>query len=150
MRPNIGRGGNLTLRRSSGRPSRAASHRERPAQRQLHIKHDYALAQAAGERAAHEARLLSYNYRLLDLGDREILAYHWHPGGISPVTFSHLHLTRLIEPVALGRDREPVSLADMHLPRGSVALADIVRLVITESDVAPLRGDWQDLLRIED
>jgi hypothetical protein len=35
----------------------------------------------------------------------------------------------------------------MHLPTGPVSLADVVRLLIMEFDVAPRRPDWQAILR---
>jgi hypothetical protein len=37
----------------------------------------------------------------------------------------------------------------MHLPTGFITLADIVRLLIDEFGVEPLRADWRDVLDVQ-
>ena len=96
---------------------------------------------------ALEVRAASYRYRLLDANEREILAYHWHPIGVSPITYPHLHLSGRLAPLDLGPREDPVRLGGMHLPTGGpVTLADVVRLLITEFGVIPRRADWEQIL----
>ena len=90
-----------------------------------------------------------YAYDILDLEEQEILLYHWHPAGVSPVTDPHLHLSSRILPITVasrGRSPQRVSLADMHIRTGRVLLEDVVRVLIDEFKVMPLRRDWQDVL----
>lgn len=85
-------------------------------------------------------RVTGHNFTLDDSSRREILAYHWHPVGVSAVTMPHLHLG----PGALvGRDELRVA----HLPTGAVALADVIRLAITDFGVVPRRADWAAVLQ---
>jgi hypothetical protein len=81
--------------------------------------------------------LLGYRYELYDAGSAELLAYHWHPFGRSSVVEPHLHVT----------NRHPsIDLSKAHLPTGIVSPAAVVRCLITEFGVEPLRPDWQDVL----
>src|SRR5215213_270046 len=66
------------------------------------------------------ARIVAYQYALLDQNGREYLAYHWHPDGSSHVTEPHLHLGPAAR-VGVGE------LAAAHLPTGPVSLASVVR-----------------------
>jgi hypothetical protein len=91
--------------------------------------------------------LVSYEYRLLGEDRHEIVAFHWHPVGLSNVTDPHLHLSSRLNPIELGRNRAPLSLADMHIPTGFVTLEDVVRILITEFGITPRRDDWDALLR---
>ena len=84
---------------------------------------------------------------MLDAEEREVLAYHWHPVGVSPVTFPHLHLSGRLPALDAGPRQEPLRLGGMHLPTGGmVTLADVVRLLIAECGVAPRRADWERVL----
>jgi len=51
-----------------------------------------------------------------------------------------------LPPIALGPRFDPVDLADMHLPTGVVTWGRVVRLLIEEFGVAPLRTDWDAVL----
>ena len=107
----------------------------------------FAIDQRGGQRTLQNVRLVSYEYRLLDPNQREIIAFHWHPTGLSNVSDPHLHLSSRLNPIEMGRNQEPLDLADMHIPTGFVTLEDVVRLLITEFGVTPHRDDWDDLLR---
>ena len=106
-----------------------------------------AFNQPDDRRESIAARMVSYEYRILDLDAREILAFHWHPTGLSNVTDPHLHLSSRLNPIDIGRNQELLPLADMHIPTGFVTLEDIVRLLITEFGITPRRDDWDNLLR---
>jgi len=92
-------------------------------------------------------RTASYLYRLLSSEEHEILAFHWHPTGLSNVTDPHLHLSSRLNPIEMGRNQDPLDLADMHIPTGFVTLEDVVQLLISEFDIRPRRADWDMLLR---
>ncbi|HYI15015.1 MAG TPA: hypothetical protein VEX37_06470 [Thermomicrobiales bacterium] len=90
-----------------------------------------------------------YAYEILDLNEREILVYHWHPAGVSPATEPHLHLSPSIAPVMVpstGRSLQPIALTDMHIPTGLMRMGDIVRVLIDDFKVRPLRRDWAAIL----
>lgn len=96
---------------------------------------------------------LYYAYEILDLAGQEFLSYHWHPAGLSHVTEPHLHLSSRLRPVEVastGRVPHELSLADLHVPTGRVELADVVRLLIRELAVRPLRDDWEAVLSRRD
>ena len=79
----------------------------------------------------------SYRSTLLAADDTEVFAYHWHPHGQSLVTTPHLHVAA----------RRPMAdLSKIHFPTGIVPLAAVIRCLITEFGVEPLRSDWQDVL----
>ncbi len=86
-------------------------------------------------------RSVGYQYELRDRNDDEVFAYHLHPTGLSHVTTPHLHVT--------GGSRA-VRLDKRHLVTGAVTFPDIIRLLITEFDVPPLRSDWRDILESAD
>jgi len=86
-----------------------------------------------------QARIVAYQYALLDRDGREYLAYHWHPDGSSHVTEPHLHLGPAAQ----------VGVAEMaaaHLPTGPVSLALVARLAIDGLGARPLRADWPAVL----
>jgi hypothetical protein len=90
-------------------------------------------------------QIAAYHYHVLDRDEREIIAFHWHPEGVSPIRFPHLHLSSTIGRVPLPGGSS-VDLAGMHLPTGSIALADVVRLLIVEFRAVPRRDDWEAIL----
>jgi len=101
----------------------------------LSVSHWYHVVQE--EASGHwVTAVVGYEYRLLS-GARELLAYHWHPFGRSPVTWPHLHVNASVE---------SINLDSVHLPTGLVALAAVIRCAITDLGVAPLRPDWRAIL----
>lgn len=69
----------------------------------------------------------------------ELLAFHWHPRGKSPIVTPHLHVRANIQ---IGERW----LGKVHLPTGFVAIDDIVLLAIQELGAEPLRQDWEAVL----
>lgn len=88
----------------------------------------------------------AYSYSIADRDGRELLAWHWHPIGSSAVTQTHLHLSSQVPPIEIGRNLEPLPLADLHIPTGPVDLADVARFLIAEIGVQPRKPDWQAVL----
>ena len=81
----------------------------------------------------------SYSYEIHDAEGREVLLYHWHPRGNSPVVIPHLHLEH-----GTGVIREEVRNA--HLPTGEVSFNAILWVLIAEMGVNPRRPDWESIL----
>ena len=81
--------------------------------------------------------IVGYDYSLRERDGVEVLAYHWHPTGPSPVTAPHLHV---------GGRTAPVDLSKVRLPTGPVSLAAVVRMTIADLGVEPLRPDWHAVL----
>jgi hypothetical protein len=85
-------------------------------------------------------RVVTYAYGIVDVQGHEILSYQWHPNSVSHVRTPHLHLG---SGSLVGREE----LQRSHLPTGFVELHQVLRLLIEEFQVTPLRADWDDLLR---
>jgi hypothetical protein len=88
-----------------------------------------------------QVEVTSSMYAILGTDGAEMLAYHWHPEGVSPVTTPHLHLGS-----ASGATWP--RLQGAHLPTGFVTLAAFVRCLIEELGVEPRRPDWQAALAV--
>ena len=82
-------------------------------------------------------RPTGYRYEVREHDGPELVAYHWHPTGNSAITFPHVHAHIL---------GSAADLSKRHLPTGVVTPAEIVRCLIAELGVEPLRSDWQDVL----
>lgn len=114
----------------------------------LAVRYDYIVEDVGTDTAGREFRIreTSYRFQVSDRDGREILAYHWHPEGVSPVTEPHLHLSGRLRPLDAGERDAPVALGEMHLPTGQVTLTQVVRLLITGFGVEPRRPDWETIL----
>src|ERR1700686_450817 len=77
--------------------------------------------------------ILGYLYAIGYEG-RELVSYHWHPSGKSPITRPHMHVGANIQ---VG-DRW---LGKVHLPTGTVGLDQAVALSVLEFGVEQIRGD---------
>lgn len=82
---------------------------------------------------------VAYFYAIGRQDSGELLAYHWHPRGKSPVVSPHLHVRANIQ---VG-DRW---LGKVHLPTAAIPLENIVALVINELGAEPLREDWESVV----
>jgi hypothetical protein len=79
--------------------------------------------------------VVGYNYAIEHDG-RDLVSYHWHPQGESPITWPHMHVGTDIH--VGGR-----WFGKAHLPTGVVGLERVVALAITELGAKPLRDDWE-------
>ena len=85
-----------------------------------------------------QVRVVSYFYAIEQEGT-ELIAYHWHPHGVSPITDPHLHVRADIR---VGERW----FGKVHLPTGAIQLESIVALTIQELGAEPLREDWERLI----
>ena len=89
----------------------------------------------------------SYEYRLLDRLERELLVYHWQPGpSYAGPDHPHLHVSSSLDAATSAVERRQIDLDRLHLPTGPVTLAAFVRSLVTEVGIEPLRPDWARLL----
>ena len=66
-----------------------------------------------------------------------LLAWHWHPYGLSSIIWPHLHFSPA---------ETPHLLRKTHVPTGFVTIVAILRCCIAELGVAPRRADWAAVL----
>jgi hypothetical protein len=93
------------------------------------------------ERGAWKVQTVGYFYTLLEPTPPhdEIVAYHWHPESRSAVRYPHFHISS-------GSSVRRADIRKAHFPTGRIAIEQVLRLVITEFDVQPLRNDWESVL----
>jgi hypothetical protein len=84
-----------------------------------------------------DTQTMGYIYSLQTTDGVAMVAYHWHPYGMSHVTLPHLHVSGAVNELISRRT---------HLPTGRVFLEDVVRLIIEEFHVPPRRPDWSEVL----
>ena len=80
-----------------------------------------------------------YRYAVIDAEGRDVLEYHWHPVGESPVVAPHLH-------IGYGAMIGRAEIGGAHLPTGQVTISDILRMLIRDFSIAPRRSDWESVL----
>lgn len=104
----------------------------------LSILQTYRLVKAEGERGPLKATTRAYAYILENADGRELVAFHWHPGGRSSVERPHMHLG-----AGCGVDGP---LTKVHFPTGRVSVEDFLWLAIHGFGAEPQRDDWEDVL----
>ena len=110
-----------------------------PSRLMLRLQQFYRVDETGRPDAPWGVRIVEYYYAVHDSDGREVLLYHWHPRGNSPVATPHLHLEHGAQ---VGR----AEVRDAHLPTGDVYLNAILRVLIEEMGVRPRRPDWQTIL----
>ena len=105
----------------------------------LSLQQDYRIVETDTPRQTYQVEIATYNYAIYDSDVREILIYHWHPHGNSPVVTPHLHLNQGAQ---VGRPE----IRDAHLPTGFVPLVSFLRLLVAELRVQARRPDWDTIL----
>ena len=110
-----------------------------PSQFMLGLQQNYRIVESEQSGTPWRVDVVGYDYVTYDAEQREVLLYHWHPRGNSPVSTPHLHLE---QGARVGRPE----VRDAHLPTGDVSLNAILRVLIEEMDVRPLRPDWESIL----
>jgi hypothetical protein len=117
------------------------------------LAHRYVIVRApeSGRRRGFEIAITFYQYRILDIGEHEIIVYDWDPVGPSDVRTPHLHVPAAGSIILEQRVGSPLAsrktyLGSLHLPTGQIEIEDIVELLIREFQVVPHRHDWQEVL----
>jgi hypothetical protein len=111
----------------------------------LQVTSSFAVLQDRSNRRRVVERM--YAYRLLDHQHTELLVYHWQPGpDFRGPDQPHLHVSAALSAKTDAVARENIGLDRRHIATGRVSPADIIRMLITEFDVAPQRHNWQSVL----
>ena len=110
------------------------------------LRIDYVVFVPSAAPRPFDVDVIGYSYRMLERSGRELLAFHWHPVGLSRVVTPHLHLSSRLRPIPIEPVGLTISLADHHIPTGIVTLADVVRYLIVEIGIEPRRSDWREVL----
>lgn len=124
-----------TLTVASGAPVRMSG----AARLSLTVMISYRIVTLPDDDGLYRVVTTGYLYAVDDEDGAEMLAFHWHTGGRSPVTYPHLHLG------AGARVGRP-EVAGAHIPTGQIGLSQVVRLAIEELGVEPRRPDWREVL----
>jgi hypothetical protein len=103
----------------------------------LTLKMQYRVTKAVGVRGPWKVSTEAYYYGIHDRQQTEILSYHWHPK--TERTFPHIHLHSGSSVIR--------ALQGIHLPTGRVSLEQVLRLLIEEMKVKPLRADWAKVIQ---
>jgi hypothetical protein len=91
-------------------------------------------------RGPWKVRTRGYRYHVLSVDEREVVLYHWHPGGASRYEDPHVHVG------GSQLSHGAVLTGKTHLPGGRIAFEQVLTLLIQECDVVPLRDDHVDVL----
>jgi hypothetical protein len=90
----------------------------------------------------YKASTLAYIYSVRlkeppDDGDDEIVAWHWHPLRTPDRPDPHIHVT-------VAHPHLGVTLSKLHIPSGRVAFEEVLRFLIDDLSVIPVRpDDWR-------
>ena len=110
-----------------------------PGHLMLRLQQHYRIEETESPGSPWRVDVVEYYYSVHDAEEREVLLYHWHPRGSSSVTSPHLHLGHGAQ---VGRS----DVREAHLPTGDVSLSAVIRVLIEEMGVRPLRSDWESIL----
>ena len=105
----------------------------------LRLQQFCSVAEVEGQQHSWQMLIKGYNYVVYDVDEREILVYHWHPGGPSPVVTPHLHLK---QGALVGHTK----VRDAHLPTSFVELGLFLRMLICDFAVQSKQPDWDAIL----
>ena len=110
----------------------------------LKLIQQYRIVEDAEPRGPWKVSTVAYYYTVVTAESstapsQEVFGYHWHPQERNTVTYPHLHLYQ-------GAGTLRHNLFDAHLPTARIAIEDVVRCVITQLGVVPLREDWEAIL----
>jgi hypothetical protein len=96
----------------------------------------YVIVQAEGERGLWKVSTREYIYEIADERDELVAAYHWHPQS-GRITWPHVHVYGA---------RDSLTLHKLHLPTGCIPVESIVRFLVEDLGVQPLRPNWDEII----
>ena len=97
----------------------------------------YQITKISGISGPWKVSTRAYYYGINNHRGEEILAYHWHPN-VGPL-YPHLHIHN-------GSNILPIS-AKTHIPTRRLSLEEILRFLIIELKVSPLKSNWDTILK---
>lgn len=93
---------------------------------------NYRVVRAEGERGPWKVKTTAYLYRIEGTEGEELVSYHWSPTTPGTVNYPHIHVSG--------------KLKKIHFPTGRISMEEMVRLLIREFGIGPLRADWENVL----
>jgi hypothetical protein len=119
----------------------------------LSVLHNFTVSREEG-RKRWRVHTAAYEYGIRDIHNREVILYHWHPQPHNRIRFPHLHVeagTVAAESLQRGNlspDHNALrsDLQDCHLPTRRIALEDVLRMLIEQLKVEPVKTDWDRAL----
>ena len=90
------------------------------------------------ERGEWRVSTRGYMYEMQTASGEVVWSYHWHPTSRVGSPHAHLGSTQL--------RKDAVLSYKAHHPTGRISLESVIRALIAEYDVAPLRTDWVEVL----
>ncbi len=101
--------------------------------------HQYELVEIQAGSRLWTVHSTGYWYQVRQTNGPEAIASHWHPHvGRGLIPFPHLHVGGSTAPIDIGNGK--------HVPTGRVSVEAVIRFLITELHVRPLRADWGVIL----
>lgn len=84
-----------------------------------------------------------YLYSVRDQNQDALISFHYHPeiNDDNPIQFPHIHVYTHADERFTALDFQK-----RHIPSGRIALEDIVRWLISEFAITPLRSNWNEIL----
>ncbi len=114
----------------------------------LSLRHIYQFRHVPedAERGPWTVTSLAHSYELLDMNERRVIAYHWHPD--TSLAFEPVHVGRQFAHSSLPADvrTHAAALVRAHLPTGRISLESVIRLAIRELGVEPIKREWEAIL----
>lgn len=101
---------------------------------------------------SNEVSIEIYEYKILDSRRQELFVFHWHPASRSEATWPHVHIGSVAINAAGGGMEAGFyeHFSRLHVPTGLLVIEQVVRFLITELQVTPLRDDWDVVLQPEE
>lgn len=101
--------------------------------------------ESSDPRGPFRVRTAGYYYSISDHRGSEILVYHWHPeADRSARDEPHLHIKLKVS------SRNDPSLdalfSDLHIPTERITIETVVRFLIEQFMVQPIKANWEDRL----
>jgi hypothetical protein len=105
-------------------------------------------APASDDESLYRFLIEDYEYKVLDSRRRELFVFHWHPASVSEATWPHVHVGSVaVDAAAEGMEAGFYErFSRLHIPTEMLAIEQVVRFLLTELDVSPLRADWAEVL----
>jgi len=97
----------------------------------------FQIREASGERGPWKVSTKAYYYAIQNDKGEEILSYHWHPN--VPPRYAHMHLSQGSKVIG--------GLRKAHFPTRRICLEEVLRFLVEELKVTPLKSNWDKILR---
>jgi len=83
------------------------------------------------------SQVVEYAYHVRHRSGANLIRFEWHPLR-HEIRFPHLHVQGQAGPVRIDQK--------LHIPTGIVPFSQVIRFLIEELDVLPIRPDWRQIV----